>query len=159
MTIPKKLGGLGIRDSRQTNMALLGKVVWNILNQPTRLSSKVLIQKYLGCESIFLTSPNRKCSYVWQGILKTIDRLRDGFKFRIGTGDISIWYNHWIGNSKLCHELDYVHISDSDLRVHDLWDDGKWNLQRLATILPQHLTRSLTLPSPHSVDAVIAGFR
>ena len=90
MTMPKKWGGLGIKDSKQTNVALHRKVAWNILNQPAWLSSKVLIENYLGRYSIFLTSPKRNCSYVWQGILKVVGRLRDGFKFRMGTGDVSI---------------------------------------------------------------------
>ena len=37
-----------------------------------------------------------------------------------------------------------MHISDSDLRVRDLWDDGKWNLQRLATMLSQHLQNKIS---------------
>lgn len=37
VTTPKKYGGLGIRDSRTTNMALLGKLVWSMLNDNDKL--------------------------------------------------------------------------------------------------------------------------
>ena len=34
VTSPKNFGGLGLRDSRLANAALLGKWAWRILNEP-----------------------------------------------------------------------------------------------------------------------------
>ena len=95
----------------------------------------MLIDKYLGTDSIFLVTPKGNCSYVWQGILKTVAKLRGRFKFRFGSRETSMWYDHWISQNKLCHLVNYVHISDTMLKVKDIWEDGKWAIQKLAKLL------------------------
>ncbi|CAN1830417.1 Putative ribonuclease H protein At1g65750 [Linum perenne] len=44
---PKNLGGLGLRNARDLNMAFLIKIAWGILSRPTELWAKVLVSKYL----------------------------------------------------------------------------------------------------------------
>ena len=141
---PKNCGGLNIRDSRHLNTALLGKMIWNNLNEPGRLSSHVLTAKYLGAKSFFLAQPRRNCSYVWRGILKARQYLKDGFQFRLGSGNMSIWYDHWFELDRLCNLVDYVHISDSMLKVHDIWKNGRWDFSKLATILLITLKRKFS---------------
>jgi hypothetical protein len=48
VTTPKRFGGLGIREARLTNLALLGKLVWNMLHNKDKLWVKVLSHKYMG---------------------------------------------------------------------------------------------------------------
>lgn len=38
-----------------------------------------------------------------------------------------------MGKGPLCNMVDYVHISDVDLCLKDVWENGFWNLNRLAT--------------------------
>lgn len=42
----KDLGGLGFRNFKEFNMALLAKQLWHLLSQPNLLMSKVLKSKY-----------------------------------------------------------------------------------------------------------------
>ena len=46
MTKPKQFGGLGIRRARQTNIALIGKLVWRILNDEGGLWGDIIKHKY-----------------------------------------------------------------------------------------------------------------
>ena len=47
ITLPKLLGGLGVRDSQVANTTLLGKMIWDILHSPEKHWVHVLKEKYL----------------------------------------------------------------------------------------------------------------
>ncbi|KAJ1381874.1 ribonuclease H [Sesbania bispinosa] len=49
---PKKLGGLAIREARNSNIPLPGKLTWRILNDRECLWVKALSHKYLGKNSV-----------------------------------------------------------------------------------------------------------
>ncbi|XP_021605634.1 uncharacterized protein LOC110610068 [Manihot esculenta] len=46
MSLPKRLGGLGIRNMRQMNQALLGKLCWRAYKNPQALWVRCLFNKY-----------------------------------------------------------------------------------------------------------------
>lgn len=52
VTSPRRYGGLGIRDTRLTNLPLLGKLVWSLLHEKNKLWVQVLIHKYVKHGSI-----------------------------------------------------------------------------------------------------------
>ena len=88
MTRHKKLGGLGINISRFHNVALLGKLMWDILNFEYKLWVKMLKYIYLG-ENLVLNVTTRTGSPTWNSIVKTIEHLKDGFQFKLGDGNSS----------------------------------------------------------------------
>ena len=91
LTSLKKYGGLGIRDSRTADIALLGKWVWHLINEPNRISTQVLSSKYLDDGSLFLAqSGSKNKSYVWKGINHAVEALKNGFSYRIGQGEVSV---------------------------------------------------------------------
>lgn len=47
ITLPKLLGGLGVRDSQVANTTLVGKMIWDILHSPEKHWVHVLKEKYL----------------------------------------------------------------------------------------------------------------
>ena len=49
---PKRKGGLGIKDVRTFNKALLGKWRWDILHQNKELWARILESKYRGWRSL-----------------------------------------------------------------------------------------------------------
>lgn len=63
------------------------------------------------------------------------DAFKDGFQMRLGAGNTSIWYSDWLGSGLLGEKLDYVHISDTHLCLSDLWENGIWCFNKLATPL------------------------
>ena len=74
-------------------MTLMDKLVWQILQGSNKLWVKVLTAKYLKNESILDVTATVGSSALWKGILKTRDRLKEGFSFRVGNGDSSLWYD------------------------------------------------------------------
>lgn len=74
VTQPKKQGGLGIREARLNNEALLSKVVWMELIQ----------RKYLkgGCIQHYSAKPGD--SPMWKGVVKCAQKLSSSFRWRVG---------------------------------------------------------------------------
>ena len=62
VTTPKHFGGVGIREARVTNVALLGKLVWNILHNKDKLWVKVLSHKRMGNTSLWMNKKHNKPS-------------------------------------------------------------------------------------------------
>ena len=69
--------------------------------------------------------------------------LGGGFKLRLRNGFSSFWYDNWSHDRLLTQLVPYVYISDSFLRVCDVWVENSWNLSQLATPLPQPILDSL----------------
>jgi hypothetical protein len=54
MTFPKVLGGMGFRDLRSFNLAMIAKQGWKILTNPSSLVAKIYKARYFP-NSFFLT--------------------------------------------------------------------------------------------------------
>ena len=97
MTKPKNLGGMGFRDIEMSNLALLARQAWRILQDPDTLSARVLKAVYFP-DTLFLDaalgpSPSR----VWRAIVDGRDVLQQGLIQRIGTGEeTEVWSSNWI---------------------------------------------------------------
>lgn len=62
----KEKGGLGFRDLEWFNMALLAKQGWRLLENPDRLASKILKEKYHPHGTFLEATLGRQPSYVWR---------------------------------------------------------------------------------------------
>ncbi|KAF1898310.1 hypothetical protein Lal_00033077 [Lupinus albus] len=109
---------------------------WNMLHNSEKLWCKVLQDKYLGDNSLVFAPTKANISYTWRSILKASTTLKDGFNRQLGAGNWSLWYDNWSGFGKLCSYVDFVNISDTHLRVKDLWNDGNWDFSSLYTMVP-----------------------
>ncbi|KAF1870547.1 hypothetical protein Lal_00025695 [Lupinus albus] len=63
LTRHKRDGGLGLRETRSTNISLLGKMCWNMLHNSENLWCKVLQDKYLGDNSLVFAPTKANISY------------------------------------------------------------------------------------------------
>jgi hypothetical protein len=59
LTRPKIAGGMGFRDMRMFNLALLGKQGWRLIDKPNSLCAKVLKDRYFH-DTDFLSAMRRK---------------------------------------------------------------------------------------------------
>nr|KYP47469.1 Putative ribonuclease H protein At1g65750 family [Cajanus cajan] len=115
VTRPKELGGLGIRESRQVNVSLIGKLIWDLIHSPHKPWVKFLQAKYLHRESVLHAKKSNS----------------------------SLWYEDWLGLGLICREVPYVHISDTDILVAQCWQQGVWNFDSLYTRLPMELANRI----------------
>ena len=132
----KEEGGLGVRDMEGANTALLGKAVWSVIHEPGKLWVQVLTNKYLSTSSVLQVSPKANASPIWNGLLKTRDKLRSGFSFRLGNGETSLWHEDSSGHGNIASTVPYVDIHDANIVLKDLILNGAWNVQDLYTELP-----------------------
>lgn len=69
--------------------------------------------------------------------------LREGFEVRLGSRSSSIWYKDWLGVGPICDLLPFVHISDTTLKVKDLWDNVSWCLNKVASFIPSNVKEAI----------------
>ena len=110
VTLPKKLGGLGIRKARWCNVALLGKLVWSLLHDDSKLWVQLLKAKYVANDNLFSMSYGPLSSCSWKAIVRALSVLKPGFEHKLGCGNASLWYDHWTSLGPICHHVPYVDI-------------------------------------------------
>lgn len=64
VTLPKKDGGLVIRPAREANIAMLGRLVWDLHSQVNKLWVQVLHQKYVKNKEFLEMDSNQGFSYL-----------------------------------------------------------------------------------------------
>lgn len=144
----KQSGGMGFRDMKLFNQALLARQAWHLLDSPDSLCARVLKAKYYPNGSIIDTCFTGNSSPGWKGIEHGLELLKKGIIWRVGNGhSIRIWRDPWIPRNFSRRPISGK--GSCRLRwVSDLLDsDGLWD---------EHRVRHFFLP----IDAeVILGIR
>lgn len=86
IALPKCQRGMGFRDLRQFNVAMIGKQGWRLLTNPNSLCAQVLKGKYFHDSDFLSDRKKRNCSHTWGAILKGRTALEMGLIRRIGDG-------------------------------------------------------------------------
>ncbi|CAN0911700.1 Putative ribonuclease H protein At1g65750 [Linum grandiflorum] len=89
LSLPQSAGGLGFRDFRLFNQALLAKQGWRLMHNPGLLLSKVLYAKYYPYTSFLTSNGSSRPSYGWQSIVHGRSLLRQGIRWQIGNGQLT----------------------------------------------------------------------
>ncbi|GAB2261587.1 hypothetical protein Droror1_Dr00002584, partial [Drosera rotundifolia] len=105
---------------------------------------QALSQKYLKNDSVLMANYHHGDSYIWKGIVKAREAIGHDFGVRLGARNSSFWYFNWLGTGKLCNRVPYVHISDSNLMVADLWNHNTWNFDCLYMGLSNDLKEEIS---------------
>ncbi|XP_059458992.1 uncharacterized protein LOC132188495 [Corylus avellana] len=117
----KNCGGMGFRDFKCFNKALLAKQYWRLWNLPNSLVSQIMAAKYYPHGSALEAQLGNKPSFAWRSIWGLGDLLKDGLVWRIG-------------NDATVQEL-----IDQDTR----W----WNVGRLEQLFsPEEIQAIMTIP-------------
>ncbi|KAG4963526.1 hypothetical protein JHK85_040981 [Glycine max] len=105
------------------------------------LESKYLRQG----ESLLQASTLDGASYTWNSIVKATNHLHLGFQYRLGRGDISLWYDKWLTDDYLCHLVPFVNIQDTQLKAQNIFQDGIWHFEKLSTPLPMETKKEIQI--------------
>lgn len=82
----KSIGGLGFKNFRDFNLAMLGKQGWRLMSKPESLVTKVYKVRYFP-KGDFLESENGyNPSFIWRSLWKAKDLVKFGTRWRIGSG-------------------------------------------------------------------------
>lgn len=94
---PKRFGGLGFRDLRSFNLALLAKQCWRLTTNPESLLGRVFKAKYFPYTSFLEARLGSRPSATWRSILQARPVFAQGIRIRVGNGfSTSIWEDAWI---------------------------------------------------------------
>lgn len=116
LCFPKERGGLGFRNIRGFNQALLAKQSWRMLRSPDSLVARVFKGKYFAQTDILSAELGYRPSYVWRSIVWGKELLKRGLRKRIGSGlDSMVFSDPWIPR-----ELNFKPITPKPLWVNDL---------------------------------------
>jgi hypothetical protein len=97
LTCPKTYGGLGFRDIKCFNQALLARQAWRLIMFPESLCARVLKAKYYPNGDLLDTAFPKDSSTPWKGIVYGLELLKKGMIWRIGNGEaVKIWRHQWL---------------------------------------------------------------
>ena len=96
--LPKERGGLGIKDVKAFNIALLGKWKWHLLNHHQELWIKVVESKYGGWRGLEEGDRVASQSLWWRDLKRVVCQsyqgrsIQEGFRWKVGAGHrINFW--------------------------------------------------------------------
>jgi hypothetical protein len=97
MSRPKSYGGLGFKDLRLFNQALLAHQAWRPITYLNSLCCQVLKAKYFHNSNLLDMAPASAASATWRAIEYGIELLKHGAINRVGDGESTrIWRDNWI---------------------------------------------------------------
>lgn len=97
MSKHKSTGGLGFRDFRDFNMALLGKQGWRLATKTEGLTSRLYKARYFPTENFFTAKLGNNPSFVWRSIWEAKSIVISGAKWEVGSGSsINILGQPWL---------------------------------------------------------------
>ena len=96
---PKNDGGMGFRDLRSFNLAMLAKQGWRLLYDHDSLLFKCFKARYFP-RCYFLDAMDlTNSSYVWKSMVAALPILKSGCCWRVGNGvSIRVHKDKWIPN-------------------------------------------------------------
>jgi hypothetical protein len=125
---PKPHGGMGFRDMRVFNQALLAHQAWRLIQRPDSLCARVLHANYYPQGNLLDTVFSGNPSPTWSAIVYGLDLLKEGMIWRIGNGrSVRIWRDNWLPRLE---ELKVVSDKGRSrlVRVSSFIDDqGHWD--------------------------------
>ena len=134
---PKEEGGLGVKDIRMFNCALLAKWKWRLLSEEKGIWKEILVSKYCLGEDRGQES-SKSHSWWWRDIFRECDEgesegwFQKSVAWKIGSGDkVRFWEDAWVENKKLktlFPRLFSVSL-DQGKTVAEVgsWEDLEWN--------------------------------
>nr|KYP74875.1 Putative ribonuclease H protein At1g65750 family [Cajanus cajan] len=71
--------------------------------------------------------------------MPTNDFLEDGFKYRVGRGDIYLFFEKWLDEGLLFNQVELVHENNSHLCTKDVLVNSEWRWDVMHTQLSQDI--------------------
>ncbi|XP_019150944.1 PREDICTED: uncharacterized protein LOC109147743 [Ipomoea nil] len=157
LCIPKKYGGLGFKDLRAFNLAMLGKQAWRFLTNPGTLVARIYKARYYPNTSFVDATIGNCPSFCWRSIMAAHGMVCSGVRRRVGNGQKTlIWGHPWLPDNpsplvqtRMPQELRHAHVAGLIDQQTNTWDP------HILTdlFIPEDVTRILMIPvSPEYED-------
>ena len=126
LCLPKNEGGMGFKELRKFNNAMLAKQVWRLIHDKESLFYRVFEANLLDISQIG--------SYAWRSILNARKLIAEGARYKIGNGlTTQIYHDYWLLGEGSGSVMSPISVLLADARVADLIDanSGWWNVYLL----------------------------
>ena len=161
---PKKLGGLGLRQTAAVNKAFLAKLAWKLLTQPDNFWVQLMSAKYSSPEGFFQCKIRPTDSWVWRSLLRIRPFLQQGLRWKLGNGKtIRFWTDVWCLDETLASKvgIDPSFLEAADQKVCEfITADKQWDTVKLAQVLPVEIVQAIhgiPIPSTEVPDSFCWG--
>ena len=128
--MPKERGGLGFRDLKLFNLALLAKQGWRLQTNSSSLFCRVFRTKYFPHGSFVEADMGRNPSYAWKSLMAAQGVVRKGIRWQVGDGkSIRVWCDKWVPKPSTYMVVSLETQSPWVILVKDLINRGifKWD--------------------------------
>ncbi|CAA7028167.1 unnamed protein product [Microthlaspi erraticum] len=146
---PKCEGGLGIRQSSDTNKAMISKVGWRLLQDQTSLWARVLRSKYkVGSASDrSWTASKNHWSSTWKSILVGMKEvILESHGWVVGDGrSTHFWTDRWLTEKPLLERtIASLPATQATPLVRDLWqNNGGWRWDQITPFVSEEVKLEL----------------
>ena len=94
--MPKSEGGMGFKDLKAFNLALLAKQGWHLAQNTESLAHRVLKARYFPNSSFLEAQVGKNPSYTWRSLMAAQGVLWRGLRWTIRNGrKTKIWVDRW----------------------------------------------------------------
>ena len=161
MCEPKCEGGLGFKNLKWFNMALLAKQRWHLQMGGDSLVCRVLKAKYFPTGDFVHASIGHNPSYTWRSLISAQSLVIEGMRWRIGNGaNIKIWQDKWLPGVSSHRVLSLRLFLSTDMNVTELIDTGtaRWKFEVIDSLfIPQEaeLIKSIPLSANLPTDKIV----
>lgn len=126
----KDAGGMGFRDFRDFNLAMLGKQAWRFITKPNSLVTKVFKARYFSDKSFLEAVVGNNPSFVWRSIWEAKQVISADMRWKIGSGNsVNILGQPWLldaNNPFITSDargLENHKVSSLMVEDHSAWDE------------------------------------
>ncbi|XP_074301145.1 putative mitochondrial protein AtMg00310 [Silene latifolia] len=134
---PKGMGGMGFRDFKLFNLALLGKQAWRLTTETESLWARVMKARYYPNGDFLSSNISNHPSYTWRRIHEAKEVLDLRLRRRIGNGlTTRVWGDAWVVPNQLGRVISPQPPGFEGMMVAGLLNDGggAWNEQLIDNI-------------------------
>ena len=161
LCMPKVDGGMGFKQLKPFNLALLANHGWRLQMGQNSLVYHVFKAKYFpNCDFVEASLGNNP-SYVWRSLMAAQKLVQHGLRWQIDNGfNVQVWKDKWLPSSSTYKVVSPRLNSPADLRVSKLIDSDNrcWNLhllQQLFLAFEVEEIRSIPLSNSPPPDKLI----
>lgn len=124
------MGGMGFRDLKIFNQALLAKQAWRLCKEENSLLHSIFKARYLKNSTFLEASRGYDPSFTWRSIWGAKSLLLEGLKWRVGNGlQINVCNDSWLSGDGAYVVPTPRSDSNMEMKVSELinYEDGCWD--------------------------------
>lgn len=138
---PKKVGGMGFRNFKDFNLALLAKQCWCLIHDPDLLWLWVVKGRYFPNVSFMEAKKGSRASWAWASLLEGRDVILKGARWQImGGQEVRFWRDNWVSGLPAGHPSPpLLAEANDDYRVVEFIDpiSREWKMDLLSDLVPE----------------------